>query len=108
MNRLLNYLPLHFVVLGVLGICFQFFTQFWCFNFLETILQLGCLSLLILIVKNSVLRTVISFLFFFLIGVSSVSLNDHRKHDSFYEFHLKDNSTVTLQIHKVLKPGQYY
>lgn len=107
MNRLLNYLPLHFVVLGVLGICFQFFTQFWCFNFLETILQLGCLSLLILIVKNSVLRTVISFLFFFLIGVSSVSLNDHRKHDSFYEFHLKDNSTVTLQIHKVLKPGKY-
>ncbi|MDG1697785.1 MAG: ComEC/Rec2 family competence protein [Polaribacter sp.] len=107
MNRLLNYLPLHFVVLGVLGICFQFFTQLWSFDFLETILQLGCLSLLILIVKNSILRTVISFLFFFLIGVSSVSLNDHRKHDSFYEYHLKDNSTVTLQIHKVLKPGKY-
>ncbi|MDG2151125.1 MAG: ComEC/Rec2 family competence protein, partial [Polaribacter sp.] len=65
------------------------------------------MSLLILIVKNSILRTVISFLFFFLIGVSSVSLNDHRKHDSFYEYHLKDNSTVTLQIHKVLKPGKY-
>lgn len=107
MKRLLNYLPLHFVVLGILGICFQFFTQFWNFSFKETFFLLCFLTILIFVIKNSVLRTFTTFLLFFFIGVSSVFINDNRNYDSFYEQHLKENSTVILQIHSVLKSGNY-
>ena len=108
MKRLLNYLPLHFVVLGILGICFQFFTQFWSFNFRETLFLLGFLTILVFVIKNRFLRTFITFLLFFFIGISSVSINDNRNYDSFYEYHLEENSTVILQICTILKPGNYY
>ncbi|ARV16203.1 ComEC/Rec2 family competence protein [Polaribacter sp. SA4-12] len=108
MKRLLNYLPLHFVVLGILGICFQFFTQFWNFNFRETLFLLGFLTMLVFEINNRVLRTFVTFLLFFFIGVSSVFINDNRNYDSFYEHHLEENSTVILQIRTILKPGNYY
>ena len=108
MKRLLNYLPLHFVVLGILGICFQFFTKFWNLNSKETLFLLGFLTVLVYVIKNRVLRTLITFLLFFFIGVSSVYINDHRNYDSFYEHHLEENSTLILQIHSVLKSGNYY
>lgn len=108
MKRLLNYLPLHFVVLGILGICFQFFTKLWNFNSKETLFLLGFLTILVYVIKNRVLSTLITFLLFFFIGVSSVYINDHRNYDSFYEHHLEENSTLILQIHSVLKSGNYY
>ena len=107
MNRLLNYLPLHFVVLCILGICFQFFTQFWTFNFFDTLFIIAFLSLLFLIIKHRVLRTFTSFVLFFFLGVSSVYIHDCRKQDTFYESYLEENSIVILQIHKVLKSGNY-
>ena len=107
MNRLLNYLPLHFVVLCILGICFQFFTQFWTFNFFDTLFFIAFLSLLFLIIKHRVLRTFTSFVLFFFLGVSSVCIHDDRKQDTFYEPYLEENSIVILQIHKVLKSGNY-
>ena len=107
MNRLLNYLPLHFVVLCILGICFQFFTQFWTFNFFDTLFIIAFLSLLFLIIKHRVLRTFTSFVLFFFLGVSSVCIHDYRKQDTFYESYLEENSIVILQIHKVLKSGNY-
>ena len=108
MKRLLNYLPLHFVVLGILGICFQFFNKLWNLNSKETLFLLGFLTVLVYVIKNRVLRTLITFLLFFFIGVSSVYINDHRNYDSFYEHHLEENSTLILQIHSVLKSGNYY
>lgn len=108
MKRLLHYLPLHFVVLGILGIFFQFFTQFWILNPKETLFLLGFITVLVYVIKNRVLRTLITFLLFFFIGVSSVYINDYRNYDSFYDHHLKENSIVILQIHSILKPGNYY
>ena len=108
MKRLFNYLPLHFVVLGILGICSQFFTDFWTFSFLKTFIILGVLTITVFVFKNKVLRTLLSFVLFFLLGVSAVNINDNRNYDSFYENHIEDNSKLVLQIHKVLKPGNYY
>ena len=108
MKRLLYYLPLHFVVLGILGICFQFFTKLWNLNSKETLFLLGFLTILVYVIKNRVLSTLITFLLFFFIGVSSVYINDHRNYDSFYENQLEENSTLILQIHSVLKSGNYY
>ncbi|WP_343330759.1 ComEC/Rec2 family competence protein [Polaribacter staleyi] len=108
MKRLYNYIPLHFVVLLIIGICFQFFTQFWTFNFLKTSLFLGVLAILVFLIKNKVIRTSIALVLFFFVGVSSVYLHDDRNYNSFYEHHLEDNETLVLQIHKILKPGNYY
>ena len=107
MKRLLNYLPLHFVVFGIFGICFQFFTHFWKFGFLNLFFAL-ILLLFFLFSKNRVVSTITSLLFFFCIGVSSVVINDSRNYDNFYQYHFKENSPVVLQIHKVLKPGNFY
>ena len=49
-----------------------------------------------------------NFILFFFIGVSAVYINNDRNYDSFYEHSFKENSTVVLQIHKVLKPGNFY
>lgn len=108
MKRLLHYIPLHFVVFLVFGICFQFFTQFWKFNFLAILFVLGFLIVLIFVIKDTILRTSSAFILFFFVGVSAVYINDARNFNSFYEYHLEDTSTVILQIHKVLKPGNYY
>jgi len=108
MKRLLNYIPLHFVVFLIFGICFQFFTQFWSFSVLKTVILVVFLTMLIFIVQHKVFSTLISFLLFFFIGISVVYLNDDRNYDSFYEYHLKENSTVILQIHAVLKSGNYH
>ena len=107
MNRFLNYLPLHFVVLCILGICFQFFTQFWTFNFFDTLFLIAFLSLLFLIIKHRILRTFTSFVLFFFLGVASVCIHDYRNQDTFFEPYLEENSIVILQIHKVLKSGNY-
>ncbi|OAD45317.1 ComEC/Rec2 family competence protein [Polaribacter atrinae] len=108
MKRLYHYIPLHFVVFLIIGICFQFFTQFWKSDFLKILLFLGVLAMLVFLIKNKVIRTCIAFVLFFFVGVSSVYLNDDRNYDSYYQHHLKDNFTVVLQIHKILKPGNYY
>ncbi len=107
MKRLIKYLPLHFVVLVVFGISFQFFTQFWKFKFQNLFFLLVFLAIFFLF-KNKILSTVISFLFFFFIGVSSVFINDDRNYDNYYGHQLQENSSVVLQIHKVLKPGSFY
>ncbi len=108
MKRLYNYIPLHFVVLVIIGICFQFFTQFWTFSFLRTTIFLLGLTVLFFLIKHKVLRTCTAFILFFGIGVSAVYVSDERNYDSYYQHHLKDNSKVVLQIHKILKPGNYY
>jgi len=108
MKRLLNYIPLHFVVLVILGICFQFFTKFWTLDFLKTFLILSCLIVLILIISDKKARTIITFILFFLIGVSTVYINDATNYEAFYMRHLKENATVVLQIDKVLKPSNYH
>ncbi|MEO9572140.1 MAG: ComEC/Rec2 family competence protein [Polaribacter sp.] len=108
MKRLFNYLPLHFVVLGIIGICCQFFTHFLSFSFLKTFLFLGCLLFFIIVLKSNFLRTIITFVLFFFIGVLSVNINDNRNFSSFYENYLEGNSKVVIQIHKKLKPGNYY
>lgn len=107
MKRLLNYLPLHFVAFVILGICCQFFTEFWTFGFLNLFLIL-IIFLFLLLVKSKILATIVSFWLFFFIGVSAVFLNDDRNYDDFYVHHIKDNSSRVLQIYKTLKSGHFH
>lgn len=107
MKRLLNYLPLHFVVLVIFGICFQFFSQFWKYGFLNLFLVFT-FSLLFFLIKNRVVITFTSLWLFFFTGISSVYISDERNYDDYYKNHFKEQSSVVVQIHKILKPGNYY
>ncbi len=108
MKRLLYYLPLHFVVLIIIGIIFQFYTQFWAFGFLNICIILIFLIVLFLCFRNRILTTIISLLLFFFVGVFSVYLNDDRNDDTYYNNYLALNSSVVFKVKKVLKSGFYY
>ena len=108
MKRLLNYLPLHFVVLLILGISTQFFCEFWQFGFLKLIGLLALISFFLLFVKYKKILTFLSFVLFFFVGVSVVYFNNDVNYKEYYQNHLSNNSTAILKVNSVLKSGNFY
>lgn len=108
MKKLLEYLPLHFVVLLIVGIGVQFYSQFWQFGFIELLLILALISMFILLLKNKVTTTILSFLAFFFIGVSAVYFTNDTNYNNHYENYLTENSSTIFKVSKVLKPSTYY
>ena len=108
MKRLLNYLPLHFVVLLILGISTQFFCEFWQFGFLKLIGLLALISFFLLFVKYKKILTFLSFVLFFFVGVSDVYFNNDVNYKEYYQNHLSNNSTAILKVNSVLKSGNFY
>ena len=108
MKRLLNYLPLHFVVLLILGISTQFFCQFWQFGFLKLFSLLAFVLLFLLFVKHKQIITFLSFVVFFFIGISAVYFNNDVNYKKYYQNHLSSNSTAILKVNSVLKSGNFY
>ncbi|WP_299669280.1 ComEC/Rec2 family competence protein [uncultured Polaribacter sp.] len=64
--------------------------------------------LLLFLLWNRKGITFVSLLLFFVIGVSSVYINDARNFESYYKMVLKKDSNVILRITKTLKPSLYY
>lgn len=108
MKRLLNYLPLHFVVLLILGISTQFYVQFWKFGFLKLFSLLAIISLFLLILNHKKIITFLSFAVFFLMGVSAVYFNNDLNYKKYYQNYVTENSVAILKIDKVLKPSLYH
>lgn len=108
MKRLLNYLPLHFVVLLILGISTQFFCQFWQFGFLKLFSLLAFITMFLILIKNRQIITFLSFLLFFFIGISAVYFNNDVNYKKYYQNHLSSNSTAILKVNSVLKSGNFY
>ena len=107
MKRLLNFLPFHFVVLLFLGIYSQFYYQFWNFGFLKTLFLIAIISIFLLILNHKKISTFLSFILFYLIGVSSVYFNNDINYKSYYQNYAEKNSTVILRVDKVLKSGLF-
>jgi competence protein ComEC len=108
MKRLKEYLPLYFVVLLILGIIVQFYTQFWQFKMHYGFLLLLFFTLLFLWIKNKIIGGINVLFFFFFVGVFAVFINDARNYTNYYKKHLKENASVTFTIKKVLKSNNYY
>tara|TARA_B100000809_G_scaffold261040_1_gene309130 strand:- start:6289 stop:8304 length:2016 start_codon:yes stop_codon:yes gene_type:complete len=107
MKRLLNYLPFHFVVLLFLGIYTQFYNQFWRLSFLKLLILIAIISLLLLLFKHKKIITFLSFILFYLIGISSVYYNNDAKYKNYYQNYVGENSIVILKVDKVLKSGLF-
>ncbi|CAM1333983.1 ComEC/Rec2 family competence protein [Tenacibaculum aestuariivivum] len=111
MKKLLQYLPFHFLICIIIGIIIQFYTNIWHYNFSYLALILltltGILFLLKKKVKAKIYYTIITNLLFVFIGISTTFIHNPKNYDSYYKHHITDNSSIVLQIHKVLKSGNY-
>jgi competence protein ComEC len=108
MKRLLNYLPFHFVGFLFLGITSQFYDQFWKFGFLNLLISIVFISFVLVLLHHKKIITMLSFLLFFLIGISAVYFNNDTNYKNYYQNYATENTTVILKVDKVLKSGFYH
>jgi competence protein ComEC len=107
MKRLLIYLPFHFVVFLFLGIYAQFNHQFWKFGFLKLLILVAIISVFLVFLKHKKIITLLSFILFYLIGISVVYFNNDVHYKSYYQNYIGENSIVILKVDKILKPGLF-
>ena len=108
MRKLLYFLPFHFFLFLILGICLQFYFRIWQFDF-QTLAIIHLIFLLIFLFLNfrkSV--TFLTFIYFFFVGISTVFIQNDANYSNYYERFLKDNSSVVLKVDKVLKSSAYH
>jgi competence protein ComEC len=107
MKKILNYLPLHFIVLLIVGILTQFYFNLWSFGFINLFVLLGIGTILIFIVPQKIIRTFLALSLFFFVGISAVFFNDDTNYKNYYQHALEPQSSVILKVQKVLKPSSY-
>ena len=108
MKKLLGYLPFHFLLFLIAGICCQYYTDFWNFGIVRFFCTLLFLVFIGYLFRKTVLFVFISWLSFFLIGILLIYGGDATKNYNYFEKHLTNTSNATLAIDKVLKPGNYH
>ncbi|WP_233898569.1 ComEC/Rec2 family competence protein [Tenacibaculum piscium] len=114
MKKLKNYLPFHFLICVIIGILTQYYTHIWHYNFIYLAILMLLITGVLLLFKNKIASkiyyTITTFLFFILLGISTTFLDNPRNLKNYYQEHLRENSEnsgAILQIHKVLKSGNY-
>lgn len=108
MKKVFEYLPLHFCVCVIVGIVFQFYTHLWQYGFFNLFLSLIFVLISLLLFKNRVIRTVVSFVLFLFIGISIVFINNDSNYNNYYLSHLSNNFSAVFKVSKVLKSNEYY
>ena len=108
MKKLLGYLPFHFLLFLIAGICCQFYTDYWNYGIVISACILIFLSLTAYLQRKTLFFVFITWITFFLTGMILVYENDATNHTNYFEKHLKNTSKVILAIDKVLKPGNYH
>ena len=108
MKKLLGYLPFHFLLFLIAGICCQFYTGFWSFGLVGFFYILIFFFILGCLFRDRLLFVFISWLSFFFIGILLIYGGDATKSNNYFEKHLNNTSKAILAIDKVLKPGNYH
>lgn len=108
MKKLLGYLPFHFLLFLIAGICCQFYTGFWSFGIVGFFYILIFFFILGCLFRDRLLFVFISWLSFFFIGILLIYGGDATKSNNYFEKHLNNTSKAILAIDKVLKPGNYH
>lgn len=108
MKKLLGYLPFHFLLFLIAGICCQFYTDYWNYGIVISSCILIFLSLTAYLQRKSLFFVFITWITFFLTGMILVYENDTTNHTNYFQKHVKNTSKAILAIEKVLKPGNYH
>ncbi|MDB2419991.1 ComEC family competence protein [Flavobacteriaceae bacterium] len=108
MKKLLGYLPFHFLLFLIAGICCQFYTDYWNYGIVISSCILIFLSLTAYLQRKTLFFVFITWITFFLTGMILVYENDTTNHTNYFQKHVKNTSKSILAIEKVLKPGNYH
>ena len=108
MKKLLGYLPFHFLLFLIAGICCQFYTDYWNYGIVISSCILIFLSLTAYLQRKTLFFVFITWITFFLTGMILVYENDTTNHTNYFQKHVKNTSKAILAIEKVLKPGNYH
>ena len=108
MKKLFGYLPFHFLLFLIAGICCQFYTDYWNCGIVISACIFIFLSLTAYWQRKTLFFVFITWITFFLTGMILVYENDATNHTNYFEKYLKNTSKVILAIDKVLKPGNYH
>ncbi len=111
MKKLVRYLPTHFLLCLIAGICIEFYLNFWIFSFNKLLLLLS-ISIILLILfhhyKKKLLFIMTTSFSFIIIGISCIYLNNSKNTSNYFEKFNKNDATITLLINKKLKANNYY
>ncbi|CAI8302917.1 MAG: ComE operon protein 3 [Flavobacterium sp. SCGC AAA160-P02] len=105
MKKLLGYLPFHFLLFLIIGICCQFYTDYWSFGVEAFLCIFFSLCIIGFFLRKTMFFIVITWLTFFLVGMMVVYQGDATKNKNYYKNYLTDSPIAILEIQKVLKPG---
>lgn len=108
MKKVLNYLPLHFILLLIVGILAQFYVKLWDFGFIKLLAMLISIAMLVFVIPQKIIRTFLAFFLFFFIGLSAVFFNNDKNYKNYYQNVDYQQSSVILKIQKILKPSAYH
>ena len=108
MHPLFRYIPLHLLVFLILGITIQFYTQIWIYGFPKLLFLFLILLFVLISIQKKVVRTVVAFILFFIIGISSLYIQDTRNFKNAYRSFISKDAKVVLKISKILKSGFYH
>lgn len=106
MKKVFAYLPLHFLVLLVVGILCQFYLKIWTFSFVAIPFFILFL-LIVFIFSKKILRTLIGLILFFFLGFFLVFIQNDTNYPNHYVKHLENDSLAVVKIRKILKENQY-
>lgn len=111
MRKLLDYLPFHFLIFFIVGVCLQYYLEIWSFGF-QNLLFLALFflifSVLFYVLKKRKFFTILIWIFFLFSGVATTFSNDDTNYNNYYQKYIKDDSSAFLKITKVLKSGAYH
>ena len=107
MKKLLGYLPFHFLLFLIVGICYQFYTDGWSYGIVNALYALLFLFSLGYFTRKSSFFTFITWITFFILGICIVLNNDASIKEDYFKNYIEENQTSIVNIRKVLKPGNY-
>jgi len=108
MEKLLGYKPFHFLLFLVLGISFQFYTDYWNLGIVTSLCIFLFLVLICYLLRRSSFFGLLIGSVFFLIGIFILHNGDATKDDKYFGKHIANNAAVVLKINSILKSGNYH
>lgn len=111
MKKLHPYLPFHFLICLIVGVCLQFYLRVWRFGILNLFLVSAILLVLLFVFDRFVKKkifTLCTWSLFFVIGISSVFIRNTQNSDTYFTLYLTKKTTATLRISKVLNHNDFY
>lgn len=108
MRKLLRFLPFHFLVFLILGIYTQLFLDIWRFSFYELFIVHGLFLLILGLLQPKKIRTILAFVYFFFVGISTVFVQDDANYPNYFYKKSMESSKVVLKVDKVLKSSSFH